>query len=358
MENSLLRSSSRPVANWVLLGVFMLLVQVILGGVTRLTGSGLSITEWNVVTGALPPMSNQQWINEFEKYKQTPQYHLLNNDFTLSNFKFIFFWEWFHRFWARMIGVVFIIGFVYLLIKKRLKQEMIIPLIILFLIGAMQGTIGWIMVKSGFDPDSIYVKPTKLALHFIFALVLSCYALWFALQLIIPPAQIVRNNNARRLTWFIIFILFFQLLYGALMAGHKAANAAPTWPLINGDFFPPSLMKLSPPVVNFINNKITVHFIHRGLAYLLFILIIVWTYKMNILSSSSAYFKKSKIIPLLIICLQILLGISAVLTSPKIIPNHWGLFEWIAELHQITGMLFLLIMIYMLYIIRPAKRIN
>jgi heme a synthase len=355
MENSLQRSSSRPVANWILLGVFMLLVQVILGGITRLTGSGLSITEWNVVTGALPPLNNQQWMNEFEKYKHTPQYNLLNPDFSLSDFKFIFFWEWFHRFWARMIGIVFIAGFIYLLIKKSLKQEMIIPLIILFLIGAMQGTIGWIMVKSGFDVDSIYVKPTKLALHFIFALGLICYALWFALQLIIPPAQIVRNNSLRKLTWFIIFILFFQLLYGALMAGHKAANAAPTWPTINGDFFPPSLFKLSPAVLNFINNKITVHFMHRGLAYLLFILILIFTFRISKLLLLPIYIKKSRNIPLLIVCVQILLGITAVLTSPQIIPNHWGVFEWIAELHQITGMLFLLIMIYMLYIIRPVK---
>src|ERR1700754_4485761 len=118
MVSSTRTSSSRPVAIWVYTGVIMLLIQVVLGGVTRLTGSGLSITEWNVVTGTLPPLSEQRWEEEFSKYKQTPQFQILNADFTISDFKFIFFWEWFHRFWARLIGVVFVVGFVYLLAKK------------------------------------------------------------------------------------------------------------------------------------------------------------------------------------------------------------------------------------------------
>src|SRR5580693_4411792 len=115
-----LSNHSRPVAAWVLMGVGMLLIQVLLGGITRLTGSGLSITEWNVVTGIFPPIDRQQWLIEFDKYKQTPQFNLLHSDFSLSDFKFIFFWEWFHRFWARLVGLVFIVGFFYLLWKKQL----------------------------------------------------------------------------------------------------------------------------------------------------------------------------------------------------------------------------------------------
>ncbi len=133
-------SPNRAVAFWVLGGTIMLLIQVMLGGITRLTGSGLSITEWNVITGTIPPLSHQQWMIEFDKYKQTPQYHLLNTGFSLSDFKFIFFWEWFHRFWARLVGVVFIVGFVYLLLKRKMKTEMIKPLLILFLLGALQGS--------------------------------------------------------------------------------------------------------------------------------------------------------------------------------------------------------------------------
>src|SRR5579871_316729 len=155
--NRSLSNPSKPVANWVLIGVVMLLVQILLGGITRLTGSGLSITEWNVVTGALPPLSQEQWLTEFDKYKHTPQFILLHADFTLHDFKFIFFWEWFHRFWARLVGVVFIVGLAWLLWKRKIRARVVQPLIILFLLGALQGAVGWIMVASGLTGDAIYV---------------------------------------------------------------------------------------------------------------------------------------------------------------------------------------------------------
>ncbi len=352
MEN-LTNKGQKAVANWIYIGVGMLLGQVILGGITRLTGSGLSITEWNVVTGTLPPIGEQQWVTAFEKYKQTPQYLLLNSDFKIGDFKFIFFWEWFHRFWARLIGVVFIVGFVYLLVKKYLKPEMIKPLIILFLLGAMQGMIGWIMVKSGLTDDMVYVKPVKLALHFVFALGLICYAWWFALELSVPYNQVTVSEPLRKWTWVLIFILFFQLIYGALMAGHKAANAASTWPTINGSWIPDHLF-LS--FKNVVENKITVHFIHRGLAYLLLIFTILWSVKANQLNFGSGYFLKTRWMPAFIILVQVLLGILAVISSSSIVANHWGMFEWIAQLHQVTGMLYLLLLIWMLYIVRPVKR--
>jgi len=349
------RSSSRAVAYWILLGVIMLVVQVILGGITRLTGSGLSITEWNIATGILPPLNQQQWITEFDKYKQTPQFHLLNSGFGLPDFKFIFFWEWFHRLWARLVGVVFLIGFVWLLLKKELKQEMIRPLLILFLLGALQGAVGWIMVMSGLSGDAIYVKPTRLALHFIFALGLICYAFWFGLELLIPKQQITYNKNMRGWIWTILIVLFFQLIFGALMAGHKAAASAPTWPTINGDWFPSSIFKESPWILNFIDNPITVHFVHRTLAYLLFIVVCIWLVKVYRLQSFTGYLLKTRWIPFALIFLQIILGIATVLTSPGIIPNHWVFFDWLAQLHQLTGMLFLLSMLLMLYLIRTKS---
>ena len=159
---------SRAVANWLILGVAMTIVQIALGGITRLTGSGLSITEWDVVTGTLPPLNQAAWLALFEKYKTTPQFQLLNFDFTIDNFKFIFFWEWFHRLWARTIGLVFAFGFIYFIVKKYFQPSMIRPLVVLFLLGALQGAIGWIMVASGLEGDAVYVKPTRLALHFIF----------------------------------------------------------------------------------------------------------------------------------------------------------------------------------------------
>jgi heme a synthase len=347
--------ANRAVSNWILLGVIMLLVQVVLGGITRLTGSGLSITEWNVVTGALPPLNEQQWLTEFEKYQQTPQYKIINTHFTIGDFKFIFFWEWFHRFWARLIGVVFVVGFIYLLAKKYLQRDMVNPLLILFLLGALQGVIGWIMVASGLTGDAIYVRPTRLALHFVFALGLICYAFWFALQLKIPAKNKVVHPGLHTWTWVLIAVVFIQLIFGALMAGHKAATAAPTWPTINGSWVPDGLLREQPAFLNFVENKITIHFVHRGLAYTLVILILIYSVKAFRAAPVSAVFKKARRIPLLLVCLQVMLGILSLWASTYIVPNRWGIFEWMAQLHQVVGMLLLLSLVAQLFLTRRAS---
>jgi heme a synthase len=352
---SLEQRANRAVANWIFLGVIMLLVQVVLGGVTRLTGSGLSITEWNVVTGALPPLNDQQWQLEFNKYQQTPQYRLLNTGFTLADFKFIFFWEWFHRLWARLIAVAFVVGFVYLVAKKYIKKEMVNPLLILFLLGALQGAIGWIMVASGLTGDAVYVRPTRLAMHFIFALGLICYAFWLGLRLTVPAKSRIHDPALSRWAWVLIVILFVQLIFGALMAGHKAATVAPTWPTINGSWVPDGLLKEEPLLLNFFENKVTIHFVHRGLAYALLILIIIYSVKVFRIQPTAALFSQARRIPLILVMLQVILGIFSVLTSTRIIPNRWGTFEWMAQLHQITGMLLLLSLVAMLFLTRQLS---
>lgn len=343
--------SSRLVATWLLIGVGMTVIQVALGGITRLTGSGLSITQWDVITGSLPPLNEQQWMVEFDKYRQTPQFQLLNFEFTLSDFKFIFFWEWFHRLWARTIGLVFAFGFIWFLVKKHFKKEMITPLLVLFLLGALQGAIGWIMVASGLTGDAVYVKPTRLALHFIFALGLLCYCFWFALQLLVKKESIIQQPKLRKWNITILAILVVQLIYGALMAGHKAATVAPTWPSINGDMVPATLFIDQPFLLNFIDNKILIHFIHRGLAYLLLILILYWSLQL-IHTKGSVLFEKTKRWPLYLILAQVALGIASLLTSTGIVPGQWGAFEWMAQLHQLVGMLLLLSLVWTLYIVR------
>jgi heme a synthase len=350
--------TSHAVAIWLLVGVAMLLIQVVLGGITRLTGSGLSITEWNLVTGAFPPVKASAWAAEFDKYKQTSQFKLLHADFSLSDFKFIFFWEWFHRFWARLVGVVFVIGFIYLLWKRELTQRMIKPLLILFLLGALQGAIGWIMVKSGLVGDAIYVQPTKLAMHFIFALGLIAYTFWFALGLLIPQKEMLRNSGLNNGTWTILVVLLFQLTFGALMAGHKTANTAPTWPTINGEWIPASLTRESPLLLNFIDNKITIHFVHRGLAYLLLALVIGWTIRAaKIAGKTPAYFLMVHRIPLGIILLQVIVGILTVIHGSAVVAGHWGFFETMASIHQFIALLFLLAMIFFKFVVRTDGKI-
>lgn len=347
--------SSKPIAIWLLIGVGMLIIQILLGGITRLTGSGLSITEWNVVTGTLPPLNEVQWMAEFEKYRQTPQFNYLNFDFTLKDFKFIFFWEWFHRFWARLIGVVFAIPFIIFWFQKRFKPSMIKPLLILFMLGALQGAIGWIMVASGLTGDAVYVKPTRLALHFIFALGLLCYTFWFALQLLIPENRIIANKRIKRITVITISILVIQLVFGALMAGHKAATAAPTWPDINEAIIPANMLGNNEGLLNLVDNKITIHFVHRGLAYLLVLLTVILTVRL-IKQHSNIVIKKTQWTPLFLVLFQVILGVFSVLTSIKIIPGKWGAFEWLAELHQLTAMFFLLSLVYILFMVRHKKQ--
>jgi len=276
----------------------------------------------------------------------------LNADFTLGDFKFIFFWEWFHRLWARLVGVVFIVGFVWLLFKRKMKSEMIMPLLILFFLGLLQAAIGWIMVASGLTGGALYVKPTRLALHFIFALGLISYAFWFALKLLFPVSRIKNARWIRRFSISLLVLVFIQLLYGALMAGNKAAAVAPGWPLINGDWVPASLFRQSPFMLNFIGNPIMIHFIHRNLAYLILLGIFGWT--LRLFRSGIIRNQRTRLLlPMGLTILQILLGILALLTSPGIIANHWVAFDWIALLHQLNGMLLLFSLIYAIYVLRP-----
>ena len=347
--------SSKLVATWLLIGVGMTVVQIALGGITRLTGSGLSITEWDVVTGSLPPLNEQQWLIEFNKYRQTPQFQYLNFEFTLPDFKFIFFWEWFHRLWARTIGLVFAAGFIYFLVKKHFKKEMVQPLLLLFALGALQGAIGWIMVASGLTGDAVYVKPTRLAIHFIFALGLLAYTYWFALSLLVQKQEIVPvTAGMRKWNLTLIAILVLQLLYGALMAGHKAANIAATWPTINGAWVPDRLMNGDSFFLNAINNKIWIHFVHRGLAYLLMVLIFIWSYQLY-QTKGGKLFNYLRTMPIAVVLIQVLLGVLTVLTSANIVAGSWGMFEWMAELHQLVGMLLLLVMVSLLYVARIGK---
>ncbi|MEO6290507.1 MAG: COX15/CtaA family protein [Ginsengibacter sp.] len=349
MQNNLIKGYSKNISRWLFAGVAMLMIQVLLGGITRLTESGLSITEWNPVTGALPPLNTAQWVEEFEKYKHTDQFRFIHADFSLSDFKFIFFWEWLHRTWARLMGLVFLIGFFYFLLRKQFRQNMIIPFIILFLLGLMQGAIGWIMVKSGLVPERLFVGHIQLATHFMAALVLLCYTLWFALSLSIPKSLLTVSNSLRKFTLIIIFILIVQLLYGAFMAGLHAATAAPTWPGINGEWIPAHVNDLSPGWKNFIDNKITVQFIHRGLAYILFIAVLIWGYKASKITGK-LLFRKTRLIPVLIIFVQVILGIATVIMSP-----YGNNLVWFGVAHQMFAMLFLMAMVFELYIVRSSR---
>lgn len=325
----------------------MIVIEFFMGGVTRLTGSGLSITEWKPIMGTLPPLNDADWNNAFDSYKNIAQFKFLNSHFTLSDFKFIFYWEWAHRLWARMLGVVFLIGFVYFLWKKYFDKGMIKPFVVLFLLGGVQGFIGWKMVESGLNDTDLYVKHTWLATHFLSAVTLMCYTLWFALVLLIPPHRRAGSSGMAKASIGLIALLYVQLAYGAFMAGLHAAKNAPTWPTINGDWIPAGM-----GANNWLHNPINVHFVHRGLAYLLLAGIIIWFVyagKQAKLASDSLL-SKSRWWPMALVTVQVILGIATVLTAPYIVFAKFGVFETIAELHQLAALILMMSVVANLYI--------
>ncbi len=340
------------VAIWLMVGVFMIVIQIILGGITRLTGSGLSITQWKPIMGVLPPLNHESWLSAFEQYKQYGQFKRLNSDFNLDDFKFIFFWEWFHRLWARSLGVVFIIPFIYFIIKKYFSKDMIAPLIFLFFLGGLQGLIGWIMVQSGLTSTNISVSHIKLTIHFISALILLGYTFWFALKLLIPKNKICHDAQLNSFLLFTLAVLTLQLIYGGFMAGLKAARYAPTWPSINGQIIPSGMIDQ-----NWIDHTINVHFIHRSFAYILVVLILWSCFKVIKLAKvhHSVFLRKSAKWPLILISIQLLLGILTVLSSIKIVNGHFGLFETLAVLHQLTAIILLLTLLFQYYLVSKKR---
>jgi len=331
------------VALWLLAGVAMIMIQVLLGGITRLTGSGLSITEWKPILGAIPPMNDAEWNKAFDQYKQIGQYKTINFDFTLSDFKFIYFWEWFHRQWARFMGLVFAVGFVYFILKRRLSREMLWPMVLLFVLGGLQGAIGWIMVKSGLNENDLYVSHIRLAIHFVAALGLLVYVFWFAMKLIVPKDQLFTAASLSSSLGAIIALLVLQLFYGAFMAGLKAGPVAPTWPDMNGMLFPAGLGSMKNDITH---NPITVQFIHRGIAYLLFLLIISWWAKSKKVWGSSLY-RRTRNLPMILVSLQVVLGIYTVVYSPD-----KKILLWLGVAHQFVAMLLLLSLVWTKYLVR------
>jgi cytochrome c oxidase assembly protein subunit 15 len=301
--------------------------------------------------GIIPPLTQEDWSDVFLKYQETPQFKLINWSFTLAEFKRIFFWEWLHRFWARLLGLVFLIPFVFFMVKKWFTRQMVKPMIILFLLGALQGLVGWIMVASGLSGSNTSVNYYKLAVHFISAMVLLCYTLWFALSLLIGEPKRTYAPELRRFTLFILVVLGIQLTYGGFMAGLHAALVAPNWPGVNGHFFPAELLGDGPWWKELTGSRITVQWIHRGLAYLLAICLLIWWWKIRKTDKAQPLFNFS-IVPVLLVFLQFTLGVLTVLNSTSHIP------VFLAVLHQFNGMLLLIALFISLFLLKRTNSMS
>jgi cytochrome c oxidase assembly protein subunit 15 len=317
--------TNRQIANWLYCGAISVFIQILLGGITRVTGSGLSITDWQPLLGAMPPITTAEWQHSFSQYKEIAQFKKLNSHFSLTDYQMIFFWEWLHRNWARMIGLIFIIPFIIFLLQKKISRKMLIKLLLLLGLGALQAVIGWIMVKSGLNDTSIAVDEIKLAVHFMMAIVLLSAILWMGFQFSICPLNIHYTKQVKILGGITFFLMLLQLFYGALMAGSKAALAAPTWPDINGEPIPKAIFTEA-------SHLLDIQFFHRMLAYVVGIMVIILYKKSGFLRAHriTSYLRNTMLI---LVCLQILLGITTLLKSFS------PAFPVYAILHQGTGIL-------------------
>lgn len=321
---------NKAIVVWLLSGCSLIFLMVVVGGITRLTNSGLSMVNWNLIMGVVPPLNEEQWLDTFEAYKQFPEYQLKNFHFTLDEFKSIFFWEYFHRLLGRLIGLVFIIPFIYFLIKKRLNKRLIIQSSVLFAMGGLQGAIGWWMVKSGLvkDPD---VSHFRLAVHLITAFLTFAFTFWVALEQIYG-----KHNNAyfpkiKRWINVLSLLVVIQIIYGAFVAGLNAGFIMNTWPKMGQQWIHESTFALTPLWKNFTEGIVGTQFVHRYLAYIIVGLVLyIWLttakYKLNEMQV------RSVIILLLVVFIQFLLGVFTLLAA---VPISLGV------LHQVGAFILL-----------------
>jgi cytochrome c oxidase assembly protein subunit 15 len=332
----------------------MLIGQVVIGGITRLTGSGLSITRWDILTGVIPPLDRQQWIAAFELYKQTPQYHKINADFTLKDFKFIYFWEYFHRLWVRALGLIFLIPFILFIIKKKIDFYLIKRLLLVVFFAALTASAGWIMVQSGLV-NRPWVNAYKLTLHFILALLTIA-----AMVKTIADVYQLEIKSQKSNTKFVIVLIsitFVQMIFAGLMSGMKAGLYFPTWPSMNGQVIPEVLKTASHWNLHNLTNydsydfaPALVQFIHRLLAYIILALTIFYyfrkrnqMYTRSIKWLTAAYF---------LVILQVVLGIFTLIKIKTGIPLFYGV------MHQLTGLLYFISLLFLYFSLRKIKVSN
>ena len=334
-----MKRDNKKVIYWLFTGCVLIFIMVVVGGITRLTHSGLSMPDYKLISGTIPPINDQQWQEAFELYKQYPEYQKLNSNISLTEFKGIFFWEWLHRFIGRFIGLVFIIPFLYFIITRQLDKSTIKKTIILLILGGFQGFLGWYMVKSGLvdRPD---VSHYRLAAHLTTAFVTFAFTLWVALDLIFPIKQTI-NKTYRNLIRIGLAILFIQIIYGAFVAGLDAGFIHNHWPMMSeGKFMHETvLIEKTPVYKNFIEGRSGVQFIHRILAFFVIISVAIIYIKGKKIAVSNHQLNGLNSL-LILVGLQSLLGVLAILLQVPL---------WLGIAHQIGAFLLLGSMIFTLH---------
>lgn len=326
-----MKKDNKKVIYWLLTGCVLIFIMVVVGGITRLTHSGLSISSYKLISGTIPPIGETQWQEAFELYKQYPEYQKINDHFSLQDFKDIYFWEWLHRVIGRFIGLVFFLPFMYFIITKQLSKSTIKKATLLLILGGFQGFLGWYMVKSGLvdKPD---VSHYRLAAHLTTAFITFAYTFWVALDLWFPE----RRNSSKKLRNFIrlsLVILIIQIIYGAFVAGLDAGFIHNHWPLMNeGKLIHETVyIEQNPLYKNFIEGKSGVQFIHRTLAYIVVLFIfLIWKKTREL--PKTIWQKRGVNSLLIFVGIQFVLGVLTLLLRVPV---------WLGVSHQV-GAFFLL----------------
>jgi heme a synthase len=323
---------------WLFTGAFLVFAMVVIGGITRLTRSGLSITEWNVIMGSIPPLSEADWNLAFDKYKQFPEFQKINYSMSLEEFKSIFWWEFIHRLIGRLIGLVFLVPFVYFLIKRSLSREMIIKLTGVFLLGAFQGFLGWYMVASGLV-DNPHVSHYRLAAHLITAFLTFGYIWWLMLDVLYPLRTKVSGGSLYQTALAALLALALQIVYGAFVAGLKAGLIYNTWPKMGDSWLPEAVTSMEPAWRNLTENMAGVQFIHRYLAVLVVILIAA-VYVISHRENGGEHIRKGARLAMYAVLLQFVLGILTLIYAVPIL---------LGVMHQVVAFFLFAAVIYVVH---------
>lgn len=339
---------------WLLAGIILIVGQVVIGGITRLTESGLSITEWKPISGAVYPRGEAAWQAEFEKYQASPQYAMIFADISMEDFKFIYFWEWFHRQWARMMGLVFAVGFAFFYYKGYFNKALMKRLGVVVLLAAITASFGWIMVASGLI-ERPWVNAYKLTMHLSLALLTFGYLVWTSLKVWMPQVDSFPHDRLKTPLILLFSVLIFQILLGGVMSGAKFALAYPTWPDMAGVFLPEVLTNGSAwTVENFVQydkNPLLpalVQFLHRMTAYSL-IFIVLWLSYRSFSGAVGPQFKRANYLLISLLIIQVLLGIATLVSSIGQVPVDLGVA------HQAGAIALLFSTLYCMYLLWPGK---
>jgi len=316
---------------WLYLLLFLLTVVVLVGGLTRLTNSGLSITEWEVISGIFPPFNSKDWHEAFDLYKKIPQYYLVNKNISLAEFKIIYYWEYFHRLLGRVFGLIFLIPFIFFIIKKVFSKEYNLKLFLLFCLILLQGIIGWYMVKSGLL-ENVTVSHFRLAIHLNLALILFSSIYWYLLNFVNFSNKYFFNfSNKNNFIKIFVLIIFLQITFGAFVSGLDAGEIYQTWPLMNNNYLPDDTDFKTITLSNIFYNHSLIQFLHRNIAYIIFVYSTVIS--INVFYNKKKYLYAPLFFLLFMVFIQISLGIMTLINGLNIV---------YASIHQIST-IFLLV---------------